>query len=107
MVRNLVIVLLLFGFIVGLAPLAWYLIGEWTTDLDDVVYQGAYEPLEGLSMSSEAMERFDRAFDRRSQGPTTLWLYVLPAVSAAAGALIGAILGKLGFVLTRNRTREG
>ncbi|WP_128644701.1 hypothetical protein [Rhodococcus sp. BS-15] len=105
--RNLVIVLLLFGFVVGLAPLGWYLIGEMTTNTSGVVYQGAYEPLEGVSMSSETMERFDRAFDRRSQGPSTLWLYVLPAVSAATGALIGAILGKLGFVLSRNRTREG
>ena len=107
MVRNLVVVLLLFGFVVGLAPLGWYLIGEMTTNTSGVVYSGGYEPLEGVSMSSEAMERFDRAFDRRSQGPSTLWLYVLPAVSAATGALIGAILGKLGFVLSRNRTREG
>lgn len=105
--RNLVVLLLLFGFIVGLAPLGWYLIGEMMTDPSDVVYFGSCEPLEGVSMSSEAMERFDRAFDRRSQGPSTLWLYVLPAVSAATGALIGAILGKFGFVLTRHRTRVG
>ena len=97
----------MFGFIVGLAPLGWYLIGEMTTNTSGVVYSGGYEPLNGLTMSDEFVDSMNDSFDRRTQGLSRLWLYLVPIATAALGALTGIILGKLGFVLTRNRTREG
>lgn len=104
--RNLVVVLLLFGFVVGLAPLAWYLIGEATTDASHVIYYGSYEPLYGVTMSDETTDRLNRQFDRRSQGTYTTWLYALPFAAAAVGALAGTILGKFGYELTRKQTRK-
>ena len=106
MVRNLVVVLLLFGFIVGLVPMGWYLIGEMTTDPSDVVYYGSYEPLYGATMSDQAMDKLNRQFPCRSQGVSSTWLYVVPIATAALGALAGIVLGKFGFVLARRRTRE-
>jgi hypothetical protein len=105
-VRNLVIVLLLFGFIVGLAPLAWYFINEWTTDLDDVVYQGSYEPLPGVEMSRSYSLELDKALNCDPLIFRATWLYVVPVATAAFGALTGIVLGKFGFVLTRRRSRE-
>ncbi|WP_143546714.1 hypothetical protein [Rhodococcus sp. 06-235-1A] len=104
--RNLVIVLLLFGFIVGLAPLSWYLISEWTNDLDDVVYSGSYEPLRGVEMSTAYSSELDKSFDRRTQGLSTLWLYLVPIATSILGALTGVVLHKRGFVLTRRRSGE-
>ncbi|MEW2017273.1 hypothetical protein [Rhodococcus sp. NPDC076796] len=106
MVRNLVIVLLLFGFVVGLAPLGWYLIGEMTTNTSGVVYSGGYEPLQGLTMSDEFVTSMNNSFDRRTQGLSMLWLYLVPIASSTLGALTGVVMYKFGFVLTRNRTRE-
>lgn len=106
MVRNLVVVLLLFGFIVGLVPLGWYLIGEMTTNTSGVVYSGGYEPLYGVTMSDEFVDSMNDSFNRRTRGLSTLWLYLVPIATAALGALTGIVLGKFGFALTRRRTRE-
>lgn len=100
------IVLLLFGFIVGLAPLGWYFIGEWTTDPEDVVYQGAYEPLRRVEMSRSYSLDMDKALNCDPLIFRATWLYVVPLATAAFGALTGIVLGKFGFVLTRRRTRE-
>ncbi|MDV6260521.1 hypothetical protein [Rhodococcoides yunnanense] len=104
--RNLVILLLLFGFIVGLAPLSWYLIGEWTTDLDDVVYQGSYEPLEGVPMSRGYSIDLDRDLNSDPLILLPPWLYLVPVATGALGALTGLVLGRFGFMLNRNGTRE-
>ncbi|WP_032378689.1 hypothetical protein [Rhodococcoides fascians] len=104
--RNLVILLLLFGFVIGLAPLGWYLIDDWTTDLDDVVYQGSYEPLRGVELSRSYSLELDKSFDRRIQGMSTMWLYLIPIASAILGALTGVVLGRFGFMLNRNQTRD-
>ncbi|MDV8021102.1 hypothetical protein [Rhodococcus sp. IEGM 1330] len=104
--RNLVIVLLLFGFIVGLAPLGWYAIGEMTTNTSGVVYSGSYQPLNGLTMNDEFVDSMNDSFDRRTQGLSKLWLYLVPIASATLGALTGVVMYKCGFVLTRRRTRE-
>ncbi len=104
--RNLVILLLLFGFIVGLVPLGWYLIGDWTTDLDDVVYQGSYEPLEGVTMSRGYSTDLERDLNYDPLILRSAWLYLVPVATGALGALTGLILGRLGFMLNRNRTRE-
>lgn len=104
--RNLVIVLLLFGFIVGLAPLGWYAIGEMTTNTSGVVYSGGYEPLRGVTMSDEFVESMNDSFNRRTRGLSTLWLYLVPIASATLGAITGLVMSKFGFVLTRRRTRE-
>lgn len=106
MVRNLVIVLLLFGFIVGSVPLGWYLIGEMTTNANGVVYSGGYQALNGVTMDDEFVDDMNDSFDRRTRGLSMLWLYVVPIATAALGALAGFVLGKFGFVLTRKRTRE-
>lgn len=98
--------MLLFGLFLGLIPLVWYLIGDMTTEASDVIYYGSYEPLDGVTMSDEAMDRFDRAFDRQAQKMSTAWLYALPFATAAVGALAGTILGKFGFTLTRDWTRK-
>ncbi|WP_157225971.1 hypothetical protein [Rhodococcus sp. AW25M09] len=45
----------------------------------------------------------NRSFDRRTQGLSTLWLYLVPIASASVGALTGAVLGRFGFVLTRKQ----
>ena len=104
--RNLVILLLLFGFIVGLVPLGWYSIGEMTANDSGVVYSGGYEPLRGVMMSDEFVDAMNDSFDRRTQGLAALWLYLVPVATATLGALTGLILGRLGFMLNRNRTRE-
>ncbi|MGF0310544.1 hypothetical protein BH93_00175 [Rhodococcoides fascians A25f] len=103
--RNLVVLLLLFGFVIGLVPLAWYSIGEMTTNTSGVVYSGGYEPLYGATMSDEFVNAMNDSFDRRTQGLSTLWLYLVPIASATLGALTGVVLGRFGFMLNRNRTR--
>lgn len=104
--RNLVILLLLFGFVIGLAPLGWYLIDDWTTDLDDVVYQGSYEPLEGVTMSRGYSTDVDRHFNCYPLLFRSAWLYLVPVATGALGALTGLVLGQFGFMLNRNRTHE-
>ncbi|OZC88859.1 hypothetical protein CH254_13550 [Rhodococcus sp. 06-412-2C] len=104
--RNLVILLLLFGFVIGLAPLGWYQIGEMTTNTSGVVYSGGYEPLNGVTTSDEFVDAMNKSFDRRTQGLSTLWLYLVPIASATLGALTGLVLGRFGFMLNRNRTRD-
>ncbi|KQU49354.1 hypothetical protein ASG84_05240 [Rhodococcus sp. Leaf278] len=104
--RNLVILLLLFGFIVGLAPLGWYLIGDWTTDLDDVVYQGSYEPLEGVTMSRGYSTDLGRDLNYDPLILRSAWLYLVPVATGALGALTGFVLGQFGFRLNRNRIRD-
>lgn len=106
MVRNLVIVLLLFGFIVGLAPLAWHFISDMMTNPSDVVYDGSYEPLRGVEMSRGYSLELDKSFDRRTQGLSTLWLYLVPIGTSTLGALTGVVLHKCGFVLMHRRTGE-
>lgn len=104
--RNLVILLLLFGFVIGLAPLGWYLIGKMTTDTSGVVYSGGYEPLIGVEMNDEFVNAMNDSFDRRTQGLSALWLYLIPIASATLGALTGLVLGRFGFMLNRNQTRD-
>ncbi|WP_032402771.1 hypothetical protein [Rhodococcoides fascians] len=103
--RNLVILLLLFGFVIGLAPLGWYLIDDWTTNLDDVVYQGSYEPLEGVTMSRSYSTDLDRRLNYDPLILRSAWLYLVPVATGALGALTGLVLGRFGFMLNRNRTR--
>ncbi|WP_424809783.1 hypothetical protein [Rhodococcus sp. 27YEA15] len=102
MMRTLVIVLTLLGLVVGAIPLAMYLI-DVTTDSDStIVYQGAYEPLHGVTMSRNYESSANISFEDRSAArPEWILPALFPVGGAALGALTALTLGRAGWRLTR------
>lgn len=103
------------GAVIGLVLLSAEGIAMNTDDGSVVVYEGAYEPLPGIAMSTgaaEASEELDRALaeelDRASdaqkwwnQLPLPWWAY--PLIGAGSAAVLSAPFAIAGVRLDRSR----
>lgn len=95
--RRLVLLLIVLGLVVGALPLLWELAQQTTSNSTEVMYDGVYEPLPGVSMSHEPQLLFDPSL----RDPDWFVLAVFPLFGAGITAAIGFILGTRGFALTR------
>ncbi len=69
---------------------------------DTIVYQGAYEPIRGVQMSRDYESSLDISYMALpDKSPEWLILACYPLIGAALGALTAAVLGRLGWRLTR------
>ncbi|MFD6514964.1 hypothetical protein [Rhodococcus sp. NPDC060176] len=99
--RALIVILMVLGFVVGGIPLVGSLIDMMTSPDETIVYQGSYVPLRGVQMARDYESSMNIAFDARSDNPHWLVLACYPLIGAALGALTAAVLGRLGWRLTR------
>ncbi|KSU75300.1 MULTISPECIES: hypothetical protein [Rhodococcus] len=100
--RALIVILMVLGFAVGGIPLVGSLIDVMTSPDDTIVYQGAYEPIRGVQMSRDYESSLDISYMALpDKSPQWLILACYPLIGAALGALTAAVLGRLGWRLTR------
>ena len=100
--RALIVILMVLGFVVGGIPLVGIAIDMLTSRDDTIVYQGAYEPIRGVQMSRDYESSQDISYMALpDKSPEWLILACYPLIGAALGALTAAVLGRLGWRLTR------
>lgn len=100
--RVLVVVLMVLGFIVGGIPLVGVAIDVMTSSDDNIVFQGGYAPLTGVQMSRDYESSLNLYFDSQSDTSRNWFMLAgFPFIGAALGALTAAVLGRLGWRLTR------
>ncbi|ARE32799.1 MULTISPECIES: hypothetical protein [Rhodococcus] len=100
--RALIVILMVLGFVVGGIPLVGIAIDMLTSRDDTIVYQGAYEPIRGVQMSRDYESSLDISYMALpDKSPEWLILACYPLIGAALGALTAAVLGRLGWRLTR------
>jgi len=100
--RALIVILAVLGFVVGGIPLVGGLIDVMTSPDETIVYQGAYEPIRGVQMSRDYESSLDISYMALpDKSPEWLILACYPLIGAALGALTAAVLGRLGWRLTR------
>ncbi|MCX6477488.1 hypothetical protein [Rhodococcus sp. (in: high G+C Gram-positive bacteria)] len=100
--RALIVILMVLGFVVGGIPLVGIAIDMLTSRDDTIVYQGAYEPIRGVQMSRDYESSLDISYMALpDNSPQWLILACYPLIGAALGALTAAVLGRLGWRLTR------
>jgi hypothetical protein len=102
LMRVLVVVLAVLGFVVGGIPLVAVLIDVMTSSDQKIVYQGSYQPLSGVQMSRDYASSLNLYFDSQSN-PTRNWFLLasFPLLGVGLGALTAALLGRRGWSLTR------
>ncbi|MFB7858586.1 hypothetical protein [Rhodococcus qingshengii] len=100
--RALIVILMVLGFVVGGIPLVGIAIDMLTSRDETIVYQGAYEPIRGVQMSRDYESSLDISYMALpDKSPEWLILACYPLIGAALGALTAAVLGRLGWRLTR------
>ena len=100
--RALIVILAVLGFVVGGIPLVGSLIDVMTSPDATIVYQGAYEPIRGVQMSRDYESSLNISYMALpDRSPQWLILACYPLIGAALGALTAAVLGRLGWRLTR------
>ena len=98
--RALIVILAVLGFVVGGIPLVGSLIDVMTSPDETIVYQGSYVPFRDVQMARDYESTIATAYETLD-GPRWLVLACYPLIGAALGALTAAVLGRLGWRLTR------
>ncbi|GAB6923206.1 hypothetical protein JCM9803A_36560 [Rhodococcus erythropolis] len=98
--RTLIVILAVLGFVVGGIPLVGSLIDVMTSPDETIVYQGSYVPFRDVQMARDYESTIATAYEPLD-GPRWLVLACYPLIGAALGALTAAVLGRLGWRLTR------